>query len=855
MPPRLPDPSRPAWALSADEALRDFRTSERGLSASAAADRLREIGPNALEDRQRYRFLKILGREMANPLVLTLVGASLISFALGERAETGIILGLVVFSALLGTVQQWRGEQALERLKEHLARKATVIRDGRPQQIDARDLVPGDIVALRLGDIVPADLRLLAVQDLALDESPLTGESEPVPKSTAPVSGLRRNAHELPNMAFAGTAVVQGSGRGIVAATGAKTQAAATAKLLEAAAKPTAFEQGAHAFGKFLLKATVALCAVVFIALGLLRGDWAEAFLFAVALAVGLSPELLPAVVTLTLSRGALKLKDAGILVKRLSAIEDLGHATLFCTDKTGTLTVGQLRVRGAVDPEGHRSDVPLAFARTCLDTDLDGHPKNPIDRAIVEAPAPKGSAGILDGAAVCGTIPFDFTRRRMSCVLSVSSRRLLVVKGAMEETLAACSFVAHGAGAKPMDAARRAELRAFAAGLEDDGHRLVAVARRWIGVQESYEPADEHDLEFVGFVLLADAPKTSAADALLKLQALNVRIAILTGDTERTTRHAARQLGFPIRGILSGAEIDALDDAGLHARIATANVFVRITPAHKLRIVQAFQHAGETVGFLGDGINDAPALHAADVGVSFQEATDVAKDAASLVLTRKNLSALADSIREGRGLFVNTRTYIHATIASNFGNMLSVTAASLLLPFIPLLPIHILILNLLTDVPMLAISTDRVASDDVAKPVKWDLSRLTAFMLYFGGISSVADFITFAYLYFGIRADASLFRSALFLESALTEIAVIFLLRTLRPSWFSAPSRPLALAAVGTGAAFVLIALTRIGAPAELVPLPLGVFGGIVAIVAGYALATEFAKRSYRRFMEATPK
>lgn len=842
------------WAMTADTVLRKLETSEHGLTRKEALRRLQKDGPNALSESEGAGAARIFLRQFSSPLVVLLIGASLVSFGLGERTETVIILMMTLLGGILGFIQEFRSERALLLLRKKLTRHATVLRDGKKHRIDARDLVKGDIVHIELGTVIPADLRLLTVQDLEVDESTLTGESVPVPKTTSSLAKNHRTPQEQTNMVFLGTHVVQGSSLGVVVATGAATEMGLTASLLAKKTDETSFQRGVHAFGALLLKMTIAMAIIVALILGLLRGQWGEAVLFALALAVGISPELLPVIVTLNLSRGALAMSKKHVLVKRLISIEDLGDADVFCTDKTGTLTVGTLRVRGGVDPDGAPSPVPLSLAAHCLDIGSNGKATNAVDEAIRDALHAKKDISALAESRIVDLISFDFTRRRMSCVLeNTEGIRRLIVKGAAAEIFDVCTsrVTKNGQLSRPLTTEDRSNLMRYVQRMEADGVRLVAVAQRDVAEQDRYAPKDEHDLELVGFILVSDAPKETAKAALESLQALNVRIVILTGDNPNVTRYVASQIGFGITGILTGDDIEGMDAHALSHAAESTNVFARITPAHKLRILNALKAAGHRVGYMGDGVNDAPALRAADVGISFDSAVDVAKEAAGVILLQKNLSVLADGIREGRKTFVKTHTYIKATISSNFGNMLSVAGAALLLPFIPLLPSQILLLNLLSDFPMLMIPTDRVPAEEIARPKKWDVGRLAQYMYYFGTISSVADYATFALLLFAVRSNPVMFRSGWFIESMLTEVVVIFLLRTRRLSLANRPSAPLVVASIAMVGATLFLVESRLGAAFELVPIGAKTLGAIALIVLGYAVLTEFGKVAYYRFQE----
>jgi Mg2+-importing ATPase len=839
------------WNNTIEETLTALKTTERGLSHAEAARRLILEGKNEIGKEKNIPGWKILFRQFTSPLVCILVGASVISGVLGDATETIIILGVVAASGSLAFLQEYRSERAVRLLRKKLTRRALVIREGKSATTDATLLVPGDIVEVDLGTVIAADLRLVSVEDLEIDESPLTGESVPVPKITDAIYGDRLPPQEQTNTAFAGTHVVQGSGIGVVINTGSNTELGKTASLINETPEETDFQKGIRQFGNFLLKVTLGLTLIVATFLGLIHGTWSESLLFALALAVGVSPELLPVIVTVNLSRGALHMSKKHVLVKRLISIEDLGNADVFCTDKTGTLTVGTPRVRGSVNPDGIPNDRPLALALNCIEVSKRGKATSALDEAILDA-GHGGAKAAYPKSDIIDLISFDFSRRRMSCVVQPSNEsRRLIVKGAVSEVIAQCTTRESENGVTELHEKDRKKLIAYADSLHDNGARLLAVAERIIEKKSSYVTTDEKELCLVGFVLISDAPKQTAKAALKTLKELNVRIVILTGDNERVTAFVASQLNFAVTGVYTGEQVEKMSDPQLRDAVENANIFAKITPAHKLRIIQALKKCGHTVGYMGDGVNDAPALHAADVGISFDDAIDVAKEAASVILLKKNLSVLADGIREGRRTFANMRTYIYSTISSNFGNMLSVAGASLLLPFIPLLPAQILLLNLLSDVPMLAISGDRTPEEEILQPKKWDIRKISSVMFFYGAISSFADYITFGILLFVAHANIPLFRTGWFIESMLTEIVIIFLLRTRRISIANRPGIPLIISSVLSMIITLIITQTRIGKSFEFIPVATPLILIILLIVAGYAGLTLLGKIGYAKLLE----
>jgi len=846
-------PVRAPWSRPTDELLERLETTENGLPSEEAARRLAQNGPNEVQGEKQVPAWRIFLRQFKSPLILILLFASAISYYFGDARQV-IMIGIMVgMSSALAFYQEYRSERALRLLRKKLTRYATVVRGGKTMSVDARELVMGDIVLLELGNVVPADLRILAIQDLEMDEAMLTGESVPVAKSPDPIGGLQLTPQDQVNMAFMGTSVTQGSGHGVVISTGAATEMGRTAALLSEKTEETDFQKGVRAFSKFLLQVTIGLILLAALGMGLLRGNWIESLLFALALAVGLSPELFPMIVTINLARGATHMAKKHVLVKRLIAIEDLGNADVFCTDKTGTLTVGKIRVREAMDPQGKESKLPLLYGARCVSLDSNGRATSTIDQAIIEAAAHEAIPTALRECKQFDIISFDFNRRRMSCVVGADhGQRSIIVKGAVHEMLNVCATHAVGPEGKAdaLTEADKKRILELSDKYQDQGYRLIAVGRREIEEKNRYTPEDENGLELLGFILMSDAPKQTAKPALEALKKLGVRITILTGDTERVTRHVAQQLDFAIIGLLNGTDVEKMDDAALEQTVETTNVFTGITPAQKLRVIRALKKHGHTVGFMGDGVNDAPSLRAADVGISFDNAIDVAKEAASVILLKKNLSVLADGIREGRRTFANTQTYINTTISSNFGNMLSLAGAALFFPFVPMLPAQILLLNLLGDLPMLGISSDRVADEDLARPRKWDIKHISRFMWFFGPISSIADYMTFGLMYFIARANIPLFRSGWFVESLLTEVAVILLLRSKRTTLSNLPSGILTITCLISMSLAVITTQTSVGASLEFVPLSMRIMAYILLIVTCYGLMVELGKRIFYRFI-----
>jgi Mg2+-importing ATPase len=820
-----------------------------GLTSGEAAERLRHDGPNALGGEGRRTSLKILASQFASPLVLILVAASCVSIAVGDTVEAGIILAIVALSAGLGFVQEARAEASVAALQARLTLRATVIRDGREQEVPVHDVVRGDVVALAAGNIVPADGRLLAANHLYVDESSLTGESAAALK--APRDGDRDA------FVFLGTSVVSGTGRAVITATGARTSYGAIAKRLAERAPQTDFQQGIRAFGLLVARVTLLLVVSVFAINVALQRPLFESLLFAVALAVGLTPELLPAIVTLNLTRGARALAAHGVLVKRLPAIQNLGGVTVLCTDKTGTLTEGKLRLERSVGIDrDDATEAATALALAYLNSHFQAGFANPLDTAILaQAAAPADLASYRKLAE----LPYDFQRRLLSVVVQRADEPPLVVtKGAPESVVVRSTSVREDHTARPIDAAEHARLAALVDGASADGFRLVAVASRVLSPEElaslkapgsavGLAAADrlERDLVFEGVILFSDPAKAGVAATIADLARQGVALKVVTGDNELVARHTAGEVGLEVVGILTGDEMRTLTHPALVARAPGTTIFARVDPDQKLQVIRALRESGAVVGYLGDGINDAPALHVADVGISVDNATDVARSAADIILLEPSLAAISQGVTEGRRTFANTIKYIRMGTSSNFGNMLSMAGAALVLPFLPMTPGQILLNNLIYDASQTALPTDVVDPEVEAKPAHWDIHGVERFMLVFGPISSVFDFVTFGLLLLVLGPNEKAFHTGWFIESLFTQILVVLVIRTQRsPFWRSRPSRELVVAIIAALAAAVLIPASPLGALLEFAGLPPLYWVLLAGIVVGYLALVETVKR-----------
>jgi P-type Mg2+ transporter len=818
------------------DVLNDLRVVDgHGLRAAEAATRLASYGPNAVVA-HRLRAWSVLLHQLRSPLLGLLVVAAVASYAVGEQSGAVIIVVIVALSVGLGFVNEFRAEKAAEALHTGIRHHATVLRDGRQATVDVTTLVPGDIIELRLGDIVPADVRLLEVSGLECDESVLTGESLTVDKSSGAVAPGTPLA-ELAGCALTGTIVHAGSGRGVVVATGARTEFGAIATGLDTRQVDTGFQIGLRRFSLLLVYVAGALTTAIFVINVVLQRPILDALLFSLAIAVGITPQLLPAVVSTSLAAGSRRMRARKVLVKRLVCIEDLGDVDLLFTDKTGTLTEGRLGFMRAVG-----GDEVLRWGLLATEDEGGG---NPLDRALWESPAAAGERAAVAGYTRVAVLPFDHDRRMVSVLVrDLPGRQTLVIKGAPETVLDRCTAVPA--------AARAALASEFAA-----GNRVVAVATR--GFSDARRPAiaDERDLHLEGLLVFLDPPRADAAAALRRLGGLGIAVKVVTGDNAAVAVTVCKELGLPDVTALTGAELDGLDDAALAAAIPRTTVFARVSPEHKARIVRVQRGVGAGgVAFLGDGVNDALALHAADVGISVDSATDVAKDAADVILLDKDLDVLADGVTEGRRIFANTLKYVLMGTSSNFGNMFSAAGASLFLSFLPMLPSQILLNNLLYDASQLAIPTDNVDEEQLRRPSHWDIAFIRRFMIVFGPLSSVFDFATFGVMLWVFHSGPDQFRTGWFVESLATQTLVIFAIRTRRVPFFrSHPSIPLTLAALGVVAVGALLPATPLAHVLGFQPLPSDFFIALAGLALGYLLLIELGKRAFYGAIPATTR
>ncbi|SFQ60490.1 Mg2+-importing ATPase [Variovorax sp. OK605] len=789
---------------------------------------------------RRSLALQFLAR-LRNPLVLVLLAASAISAATGDAANAIIIALMVLLSVILDFVQEHRAGSAAKKLRASVALQARVLRDGAQLELSVAALVPGDIVLLSAGDRVPADARLLQARDFFVNQSLLTGESSPVEKQASAPAGTSTELQDALNAVFMGSTVVSGSAQVLVMATGAHTALGEVAHSIQTEPAPTAFEMGMHRFGLMIVRLTAALVMFVLLVNLLLQRPLLESFLFAVALAVGLTPELLPMVVSVTLSRGAMRLAKHRVIVKRLASIQNLGAMDVLCTDKTGTLTEAHISLAKCAGADGRDSSRVLMLA--CLNSTFESGLKSPLDEALLAQTVD------TEGWTKIDEVPFDFERRRVSVLLTRGDQRWLVLKGAPDDVLSLCDRFERDEGRTfaPLDADALAEQRERCHALERQGLRVLGVA--WRNVPTEHEHADVSDeraLVFAGFVAFIDPPKAGAGEAMAALAASGVSVKIVSGDSELVTQHLCTLLRIPVKGMLTGQQIAGMDETALRARVARTTLFCRVNPAQKNRIILALRARGHVVGYLGDGINDAPALRSADVGLTVDSAVDVAREVADIVMLDHDLAVLHEGVLEGRRTFGNVMKYIMMGTSSNFGNMLSMAGASLFLPFLPMLPVQILLNNVLYDLSQSVIPLDRVDAGDLRRPRALDMKFIRRYMWLFGALSSAFDGLTFWLLLHVLHTTAPLFRTAWFVESLATQVLVIFVIRTRGRPWASRPGLALTVASLAVLAVALLLPFTPLARFFAFEPPPAIFFAWLTAMLVGYLALAEVAKHHF---------
>jgi Mg2+-importing ATPase len=842
-----PGPDAPYWSREVAELSAALRSGQRGLSSENAAEQLRLVGPNSMEEARRLTALRLLLRQFESPLVLILIFGAVVSLALRQWVDAGIILSIVLGSTLLGFYQEYRASAAVEELKRRLALTCRVVRDGLEQTVPASAIVPGDVIVLSAGNLIPADGLVIEAEDFLVNEASLTGESFPVEKRPGTVPPETPVAGRV-NAVYLGASVQSGTAKVLAVETGRRTAFGAIVARIKARPPETEFGRGIRQFGYLLIRVMVVIVLFVLIMNQLLGRQMIESLLFAVALAVGLSPELLPAIISVTLAAGARTMAKQGVIVRRLDAIENLGSMDILCTDKTGTLTEGVVALQDAADATGRSSTEvrQLAFLNAAFETGID----NPLDAAIVTDG--KSTGLTTRGYRKIDEIPYDFLRKRLTIVVAADddpARHLIVTKGAFANVLAICSSVDRDGVNVPLTTDRQAELEAFYQAKSAEGFRVLAVATRKVAAKEHYVHSDEGGMAFAGFLLFSDPPKSDAQQTIRDLTNLGIRIKVISGDNRYVTAHLAKAVGLDPTSIITGEELTKLKDEALWHLAPRTDLFVEVDPQQKERLVRALQRTGHAVGYLGDGINDAPALHAADVGISVEQAVDVARESADIILLKRDLDVLRRGVEDGRRTFANTLKYICITTSANFGNMVSMALAAPLLPFLPLAAKQILLNNFLSDLPSITISTDNVDPETVTRAERWQIKDVQRFMIVFGLISSIFDVLTFATLLLVFHANEATFQTTWFVISLFTELAVVLVLRTHRPAFRSRPSSLLLWTTVVMSiVALVIPFLGPFASAFGFVPLSALEMGAVLIIVAGYIVATEGAKAWFYR-------
>jgi Mg2+-importing ATPase len=862
--------SREILSLAAGEILSRFGTSAAGLTTEEAETRLKTYGPNEVAKEKRGSILIRFLAHFKSPLTIILIIAALVSGILGEPVDAIIILSIVLMSVILDFTQEYRAERAADELRKRVATTVTVFRDGIKQDIEVSKLVPGDLIALSAGDVVPADARVVSATDFFVDQSALTGESFPVEKTAEPLTDANGDISKWNNYLFMGTSVTNGAATAVVINTGSLTQYGEIVRKSAGRKPETEFERGLSRFGFLIMQVTFALVIFVFFINALFKHNVLESMLFAVALAVGLTPELLPMILSINLTRGAVAMSKKGVIVKRLASIQNFGSMDVLCADKTGTLTENRVTLIKHVDIEG--SDSEKVFLYSLLNSRYQTGLRSPLDEAIL-----KHEEVNTDHYQRIDEIPFDFTRKRLSVVVRENQETLLITKGAPEEIAKVISHYELGGKIYDLTNETRSKIDKEYRELSSQGFRVLSICYRKVEDGKlTYCVDDESDMIFLGFIAFMDPLKETAGESLELLREAGVKLKVLTGDNEIVTSKICQQLGFQVyrfhRGkryengrfvrtieiepmnIVRGSEIEDIDDNALARLVERADVFTRVTPAQKNRIINALRTNGHVVGFIGDGINDIPSMKVADVSISVANAVDIAKESADIILLRNDLRVIRDGIIEGRKTFGNTMKYIMMAISSNFGNMFSAAGASLFLPFLPMLPIQILLNNLLYSFAQLTLPTDNVDQVYVQQPQRLQVSFIRNFMVVFGPISSIFDFLTFFVLLFVLKASAPLFQTAWFLESLFTQTLVIFAIRTRKvPFYQSKPSKFLALNIAIILSLALALPFTPVGKFFSFVVLPTNFFLILAAFIVGYLGLVELVKQSfYRRYAPA---
>lgn len=855
--------------LSIPDALKELRTGTDGLDQHIAHMRLRKHGPNEIAHEKVPSWPVQLYHAARNPFVILLAVLAGVSYATGDLKATVVMGVMITISVLLRFIQEFRSNQEAAKLKAMVRTTATVMRrdtpthmdepslwelEATPRELPIEELVPGDIIRLAAGDMIPADVRFLAAKDVFVNQSALTGESLPVEKlETLPVDADASSPFDCPNLGFMGSNIVSGTATAVVVATGSETYFGSLARGVVGHRAETSFDKGVNKVSWLLIRFMFVMVPIVFLVNGLTKHDWTEAFLFAVSIAVGLTPEMLPMIVTSNLAKGAVAMSKQKVIVKRLSAIQNFGAMDILCTDKTGTLTQDKIFLEEHVDLEGREDERVLAYAY--LNSTYQTGLRNQMDVAILTHSDLREALGVDRSVRKLDEIPFDFQRRRMSVVVKrdEDATPVLICKGAVEEMLSVAAFCEVEDRPEPLTDEIRARCLDLVKRYNKEGFRVLALGIRPMEPRDAYSVADEQDLVLIGFLAFLDPPKESAAPALAALREYGVTVKVLTGDNGAVTKKICKQVGLNVDRVVLGPEIDDLDDAALTELAREVTVFAKLSPLQKARLVQVLRSGGHTVGFLGDGINDSAALREADIGISVDSAVDIAKDSADIILLEKSLMVLEQGVIEGRRTFANIMKYLKMTASSNFGNMFSVLGASAWLPFLPMRPIHLLVQNLMYELTQIFIPWDRVDEEFLRQPRKWNTEDISRFMVWIGPLSSIFDYTTFLVMWFvfGARTEAhqGLFQAGWFVEGLLSQTLIVHLLRTTKvPFLESRAALPLMLATVVVMGAGMLVPYTHFGHVIGMTPMPGSYFFWLFGTLTAYCLVVQAMKRIYIR-------
>lgn len=831
------------WSISATELLSKLQAKESGLTTNEATQRLASYGANRLKPQKSSNAFTLLISQFKSPIILILLAATGLSIFLHNLVDASIILTIVVISGLLGFWQEFSASNAVAKLLAIVQIKTAVLRNGKQLEIHIEDVVPGDIVILNAGDIVPGDCLILEEKDVFVDEAMLTGETFPVEKSVA-VLPVETALAQRTNTLWMGTHIVSGNAKALVVFTAKETEFGKVSERLKLKPLETEFERGIRRFGYFLGEVTLILVVLIFAINVYLHRPVLEAFLFSLALAVGLTPQLLPAIISINLAHGAKKMAEKKVIVKRLASIENFGSMNIICSDKTGTLTEGIVQVQSALDVNGDENE--KAFLYAYLNAFYQTGFTNPIDEAIV-----KYRKVDLKGYKKHDEIPYDFLRKRLSISVKQGDDYLLVTKGALINILEVCTTVETKDGTVVAIKSMQKQIQKHFEEFSNQGFRTLGIAYKKLPSGSLITKDDEKDMTFVGFLTLFDPPKKNIAETIAGLKKLGISLKVITGDNHLVAASISKKMGLAENKIITGPELHKMSDAALLKQISAIDVFAEIEPNQKERIIIAMKKAGNVVGYMGDGINDASAIHAADVGISVDTAADVAKDAADIVLLEKDLSVLVEGVREGRTTFANTLKYVFMATSANFGNMFSMAGISLFIPFLPLLPKQILLTNLLTDFPEMTIATDNVDDEMVDHPRRWDIKAIRKFMITFGLLSSVFDYLTFGLLLLLLHANESQFRTGWFMESVISASMIVLVIRSRKPFFKSMPGKYLLIATLSIAAITIIFPFTPLGTVFGFSPLSLTTYLLLLLIVVLYIFAAEITKTIFYKVVK----